>query len=43
MCGQDGDKFFSMDIEVVSNNPLTNLVSLITLQSSYKLNQDDTF
>lgn len=42
MCGRDGEKFFSMDIEVVSNNPLTNLVRLITLPSPYKLNQDDT-
>lgn len=37
MCGKDSDIFFTMDIEVVSNNPIDNLLSLITSPSSYEL------
>jgi len=37
MSGKDNNIFFTMDIEVVSNNPVDNLLSLITNPSSYEL------
>lgn len=37
MSGKDNDIFFTMDIEVVSNNPVDNLLSLITNPLSYEL------
>jgi hypothetical protein len=36
MCGKKEDRFFSMDIEIVSKESATNLFNLITNPSSYK-------